>query len=579
MFTAFGLTFPEQPTELELHLACFLHNPKPEDGGLGKAEHFWKIVGIIWGPQNKVKSFERNPWTERMMAAACEHQYLGLSGCASSGKTEFAAVWAIVNWMCSPHNTLVFCTSTDLKNSSRRIWGRIKKFWEAAPGLPGKLVDSYYLIRTDNGSGVFSDEQGIACIAGEKKNEKDCVGKLIGAHPDRLILIVDEMPEITEAILTAALSNMAINPFFQMIGVGNFKSLYDTFGVFVRPKEGYGAITVEDEEWETELGWCLRFDGMKSPNITEGEDKYECYDSKNLATHRKNHGDDSAEFWRMCRSFPAPLGTVDVLYSDADFLTGRSNESVPCGDLSWLGPRTRISSLDPSYTNGGDRSVQWFGWWGVLTNGVWALCYDRHILLRDRVGDKAPRDYQIVRQFRDNCLNENVAPENAAFDGTAASGFASIVFEEWSPKVMKVEFGGGASDMRVAVNDQRTAKEMYDRRVSELWGVGREFVRAGQLKGVPPDMCRELKARRYETMKRGGNVLISVEPKQKMKARIGFSPDLADAAFVLLELCRRRFGALAGGVSTGMARSRSDFFKIAAQKDRVYQELYAEAVA
>lgn len=550
-FTVFGLNFPREPNALEAHLAAFLHNPSAEAGGMGRIEHFWAVVDILWGKKNKAKKlkyFERNPWTDRMVAAACEKQYLALAGSAGSGKTEFAAVWALVNWLCSPHNTLVFCTSTSLKESNRRIWGRIKSFWQTIPGAPGKLVDSMYVIRTDNKTGTFSDEQGIACIAGEKKDEKEAVGKMIGAHPERLILIIDEMPEITEAIMTAALSNMAINPFFQMIGLGNFKSMYDTFGMFVKPKKGYGSITVDDEEWETDLGVCLRFDGMKSPNITGGCDQYECYNSTNLASHRKAYGEDSSEFWRMCRSFPAPLGTLDVLYSDADFLAGKAGDPVPCGDVAWLGPRTRVSALDPSYTNGGDRSVQWLGWWGPLTNGITVLYFDKYLLLRDSAGTKVPRDYQIVRQFRDNCIKESVAPDHAAFDGTAASAFASIMYEEWSPNIIKVEFGGAPSDMLVSEGEPKTAKEAYDRRVSELWGVGREFVRGGQLRGLQHDVCRELKARKFETMKRGANVLIAVEPKQKMKARVGFSPDLADSAMILIELCRQRFGFTPGSI-------------------------------
>jgi hypothetical protein len=160
-----------------------------------------------------------------MAEAASKHIYLGLSGCASSGKTEFGAVWAIVNWLADPRETLVICTSTSLKESNRRIWGRIKQFWQAAPSLPGKLVDSMYAIRTNDGSGVFSDESGILCVAGEKKDEKECIGKLIGAHPKRMLLIADELPELTEAIIEAAKSNLSMNPFFQMIGIGNFKSL------------------------------------------------------------------------------------------------------------------------------------------------------------------------------------------------------------------------------------------------------------------------------------------------------------------------------------------------------------------
>jgi len=712
---AYGIFNVEQMSPLEVELAAFLKDTPASVGGLGRAEHFWNICAMLWGPKS-TKPFVRHPWAERMAMESSRRDYLALNGAGScvagdtpipnpitgqepaigelyehqvqttvmtlggpmkasvpfikgrselyevtlangrrfrataghlvrtsdayvsveslqcgqrllgyvaarrktsytveevavqaitrtkeelfydltvpiehhyfaagaihhnSGKTDFSAVWAIVNWLAAPKDTLIFCTSTSLKESGKRIWGSVKAYYQAA-GLEGvgKLVDSLHAIRTNDGSGVFNDKEGIFCIAGEKKDEKDAIGKIIGAKNKRVLLIADELPELTEAILTAALSNLALNPFFQLIALGNFKSMYDAFGVFCRPKDGYGSITVEDDEWETETGLCLHFDGMKSPNIVEGRDRWPIYDSKNLATHRKNYGPDSAEFWRMCRSFPTPIGLDNALFSRADLNAGQVELTVPSPGLAWLGPRVRLSSLDPSYTNGGDRTVQWFGWWGLLTNGIWCLCFDGFKLLRDEAGVKRPRDYQIVRQFKENCVAAGVTPENAAFDGTAASSFGAIISEEWSPQVLKVEFGGAPSDRVVLANDARTARDLYDRRVSELWGVGREFVRAGQIKGVPHDLSRELEARRYETAKRGGSVITVVETKVDMKKRLGFSPDLADAAFVMLELARRRHGALAGGVNTGRRSVASSFLKVAKEKDKVYADLYVEA--
>ena len=88
------------------------------------------------------------------------------------------------------------------------------------------------------------------------------------------------------------------------------------------------------------------------------------------------------------------------------------------------------------------------------------------------------------------------------------------------------------------------ANEKFSNRVTELWYVGVEFLRSGQLKGITPDLARELTARKYSTMS-GGKLV--VEPKKDMKARMGKSPDLADAAFMLLDICRHRLGAYAGG--------------------------------
>ena len=50
--------------------------------------------------------------------------------------------------------------------------------------------------------------------------------------------------------------------------------------------------------------------------------------------------------------------------------------------------------------------------------------------------------------------------------------------------------------------------------------------------------------RRYVTS--GTSVKIRVESKIDFKARVGRSPDIADAAFILIDLCRSRHGFMGG---------------------------------
>lgn len=573
-----------QPSCLEWELACYRNGLSVKQGGLGLAGHFKKIVEILWGPKS-LKHFIWHPWAEKMNETVHEHPLTGkayphvaISSCGSGGKTDFGAVYANVNWLCDPINTLVLCTSTDLKASRKRIWGSIVQYYQPIVGcVPGKLVDSQGIIRTDDGSGVFNDKAGIALIAGEKKKEKEAIGKLIGSKNKRVILLADELCELTEAILEAAFSNLVTNPFFQMVAFANFKSRYDPFGVFAEPVNGYDSITVDDEEWETRRGWALHFDGMKSPNILEGRDIWPIYGSKQLAAHKKDLGENSALFWRMCRSFEAPVGIDATLYAETDLKAGLAYERVDGVRESWLGDRTRVSGLDPSFTNGGDRCVQWFGWLGKLNNGLTVLEYDRLVLLREDVTRQRARDYQIVDQFQENCEREGVKPYHAAIDASGAgSVLYSIVCELWSHEVLAVEFGGAPSDLVVSFDDGKSAREKYDRRVSELWGVGVEFVRHKQIRGVSTDMAREMKARQYESKKRGDNVIINVETKKDLKVRLGFSPDIADAGFVMLELCRQRLGFTAGGnIQNGHTMSLQKMWKNKAMElDSVYDAVY-----
>lgn len=548
--------------------------------------HFSKIVELIWGKHNKRKHCIQHPWWEQMNEAvhrreitASGHErqqrYVGVSGCASSGKTDFFAVFAIVNWMIAPKETLVLVTSTDMKAARRRIWGRIVAYYDAMPDeiKPGCLIASQYQIVATNEKGKkLSDESSITLVPGEKKHEREALDKIIGAHNKRVFFICDELPELSEAILETAYSNLATNPAFYLYGLGNFKTRYDSFGQFLVPKNGWDSITVDDDEWETERGICIRFDGLKSPNILSGEDEWHgIYSSKNLAAHRKDLGENTAGFWRMVRSFETPIGMDDAIYSESDFLAGNAYEKP-----IWLGSPTRFSSLDPSFTNGGDRCPQLFGSYGIDKNGVKTICVDSYVLLREDVRKKEPRDYQIARQFRDNCVSKGIRPQHAALDATAAGAVLwSIISEEWSSEVLKVDFSGAPSEMEVSPD--KTAKQSYDRKVSELWYIGKEFMKYGQLKGIPQEMAREMKARKFETIKGVDGLKIRVETKAKMKERLLFSPDVADVLFVGLHLCRARLGAVPGTESKGRMGANVRFLELAKERNSVYCDCYTDA--
>jgi hypothetical protein len=97
-------------------------------------------------------------------------------------------------------------------------------------------------------------------------------------------------------------------------------------------------------------------------------------------------------------------------------------------------------------------------------------------------------------------------------------------------------------------------------RVTELWFGAKEFLQNGQLRGIGPDLAREMTSRNYDTRK-SGSMKVVVESKTDMKARIGRSPDVADAAFVMLDVVRERFGLRppqeTGGSRRGMSSWKS----------------------
>lgn len=546
-FEKYGRIWPIEATDATIELIGFRENFSPESGGLGKYGHFKKVVDLLWpyDPKKNKSGFHWNPWAERIFEEACKWNYLGISGPKSSSKTHCIGIWGLVNWLCDPFNTLVLVTTTSVREARKRMWGVIRERHLQVPGLPGRIVDSMGKLILDEAG---SDRSSITLIPSAKDKEKEATEKLIGLKNKRVFLLVDEATDVSPAIFEA-IHNLDSNPYFQCIALGNFASAYDPFGQFIAPKVTWNNVNAEMDGWETSRGYCIHLDGERTPNL-DAEDQWPfLLTSRQLREAREFQGENSLSYWRFIRSFPSPIGAEQNIYSEAD-LRRYDGETQP----KWDGAPTKVAGFDPAFTNGGDRSVLYVGSFGKLDTGVYGLAFGKpHILREDSTKANEPRNFQIARMVKEICQSEGILPEHLAIDATGAGDpFCDILSELWSSRIYRVKFGEKPSNLPISGVSPIKSSEKFSNRVTELWYVGVEFLRSGQLKGISPDLARELTSRKYSTLS-GGKLI--VEPKKDMKARMGKSPDLADAALIMLDLCRNRLGAYAGAKLTKL---RSD---------------------
>lgn len=535
------------PNDLDVEAWCYRNGLTRQQGGLGRFGHFRKFVDGVWNNPKlaPTRNFVWNDWSERMIRSAIDNRFVAWAGAASSGKSDCAALFGIVEYLTDPMHTLVIITSTTLTGARQRIWKSVDQLWNAVPALPGKIVPSVGRIKGANlDARTYGDATGLFLLASEKKKEKDALGKLIGikatksdANPvGRLILIADELPELPESLVHAAFTNLWANEGFKMIALGNPASFYDAFGIVCKPTAGWDSVSEGDEEWETPRGKCLRFDGECNPRILGDERCNWMYSKDDIDRIKRDYGEKSIYYWRMVKAFWAPQGAVASIYSPADI------HRHGAGKVTWgTSPVTRVAGLDPSYSHGGDRSILFFGTIGEDLDGKVVLQFDEFLVLQEDLTNKTvTRSEQIVRQFRAECEKRGVSPRNVAYDGTGASSFGDIVTSLWSPQVLRVNFAGAASDRPATPLDSAPASSRFANRVSELWGAGLSLLRNGQLKGITDELAKEMCARTYQEVKGKDGLRMLVEPKTDYKARTGESPDIADAAFVLLDLCRQR---------------------------------------
>jgi hypothetical protein len=529
-------------------------------------EHFMNFVSAIWDRKETKYRFTWNPYAVRMLEEAANRRLLGISGHASSGKSQFAAIWGLANFLLYPDTTKVLITSTSLQESRMRVWGVVEKYWEEARSfiegnyrqpMPGKLVSSSGKI-VGMTSGKADDLTGLTLIAGGKGQDGDASTKIGFKSQGKLILMDDELPLLTHKLYDAV-TNLMANDGFQMIGTGNLTSIFDPFGLFVEPAGGWDTVTEDTFGWDTKVGgYCVRFDGELSPNVKAEQVIYPGLLSvEGLREIKERWGYRSPGYYRMVKSFPCPTGIESTVYSEPELT---KNLAMQKGS-KWLELPTPLAFLDPAFSKGGDRAAAAFGLLGWVRDeatGQRVQCLEKTdtVDLMMRVNARhatKDRNEQLADLYIEECSKRNIAVQDRGLDVTGGGDpFSTIMAMKMGHGLCRVSFAGAASDRPVSATDKRKGKERFANRVTELWYVGKDFLATGQLKGLDATTMQEMCAR---TFKEQGNRVL-VEPKDDMKKRTnGRSPDYADAFFGLLDVARTRHNFLSGAKAKMIAQA------------------------
>jgi len=465
-----------------------------------------------------------NPWLEAQVESLCEHDYVGWAGCGASGKTFGATLFATVWWLANPSKTTVVLTSTTAKMIRKRMWANLQELVRKSRGFPGNMVDSKMSLQAIKGD----DRHSISAIAVAEGNTSKAVANIQGIHAERVMVIIDEATDTPEAAFEACTNLSKGCREFKMLVIGNPASKYDPHGRFCTPAKGWRSVTIEDQHWLTERGMCRRFDGMKSPNISEGRTKYPYLITHDQVLSAMRHeGEQSPTFWKYTRGFWSPDGMVKTVLSESIIET-----YTPTRKLVFTTNVQVVAGLDPGF--GGDRCVLRFAKVGTANDKV-SILFGDVIHISPNAQLTEPVHYQIANRVKEECSQRGVPPDKFALDSSGeGGGLADILTREWGV-VHRVEFGGSASTIPVSDEDSRPCNEAYDRKVTELWFSMRKWVVEERVGGMDIETLQEFCARMFDDSKRK----ISVETKTVMKQRTGKSPDLADAAVVLLDLVRK----------------------------------------
>jgi len=522
----YGLDFSKHPgvTQLEIELLMAKEPDPSVYSGYGRDRHIKHIIQMLWPWAYK----GWNDWSELCLWAWCNYDEIGTTGCAAAGKTFTFTMLSLVEYLCQPQASRLALTSTTVPSLRGRIWAEVTNFMAPVVPLFGlNVVDSQTKIQIKKGD----DRNANIAHAVDSGSVEQAVGKLQGVHTDRMIIVVDEAAQTQPAIFSARANLQVGTTYYRFVAIANASSQFDAHGKFCEPKLGWSTITADDDHWETNTGICLHFDGLRSPNVKAGQTIYpKLFAQTNIDTIKKNHGENSLEWWSYVRGFWAPTGVRNTVLDAATIQEGRARDGI-----IWQGEGVKtIAALDPAFTTDGDDCCLRFAKVGKATDGGLAMLLTEtiKIQLEERV------DYPLFYQVADKTITElqkrGVQPEDFTLDATGGgAGIADIISQRWQNGFRRVSFGGAATDDLVSTEDEKTGKEVYFNRVTQLWFNARQLVMAGRLRGLDDDTAKELCTRLYSLK----NEKIRVESKKEMKLRTsGTSPDKADACALLADL-------------------------------------------
>lgn len=547
MAEKYGLQFAPELTQAHIELACMIHDHKPENGGLGMHGHLRNAMMLLWP---NLYAGEVEPgilrWRdeiELLTWAWCKYRTVAVIGHASAAKTHTFGHIAAAFFLADAPNSIITLTSTHLNGLRKRLWSDTVAACHST--IFGEIFDVRNHDMTIRPKGTTEDKyiiEGISTDSGQT-----AVEKIQGNHSrNHRYVIVDEAQGTAKAIFEAA-ANLMTDADFRMGLLANPTKKFSEFGSWCEPTAGWAKIDPEvDLWWETKRGGvCVRLDGMKSPNIKHGRTIFPFLIRQDyLENVEKAFGRGSPRWWTFVRGWFAPEGESGTIFPAS--VLHRAEKL-----LEFQFKPKKFAALDPAF-EGGDQCQIGFGEYGPN----FAFNVTKSVSIKVQVTENSdPLDYLIAHEVMKMCKEEGVAPEDFILDTTGAGrGVAAILAKEWSPEIQRCSFGGASTDRRLKVGETETAKDLFDRFVSELWWAGRSFMEEGMVGGLDErfkTMREQLAAREYETVR---DKKITIEPKTEMKARLGYSPDEGDVFCLLVELMRRK-GAVAGRLTNHVGGS------------------------
>ena len=527
-----------------IELTCFRnYGAVPDwDTGHTRTFHFERAIQILLPektPQGK-PLFVMSKWDERRIQSLCdpERHFQTWWGGSSTGKSTTAAAFFLVYYLAAPDETTVQICSTSVKSLRMRVWAEVMRFYEYILSCGPLPMESFRggasppaLRYRPKGSKDASERIGIFGRAVQKGAVDDAKADIQGVHATYNALMVDECAISHMWPVVEVFDNIASGREALFLGTGNPIRTQDPLCRASRPKNGrWDSINMNMDEWDTEKGVCLYFNGLKSPGVAEPDKYFFLKNQKQIDDMRRDPGENTPRWYTMVLGWVPPEGMTETIFTQE--LIERHNLKRK---VKWVEQPVGLAAMDGAFTIGGDRAVLATAFVGATTDGNVVIQFNTPIVINIELNEGEPIAYFLVRKVRQHCEAHGIPATRFGLDvSSTQTVFGDIFTKEWGAGWYGCQFGGAATGQMVSNDDKRKPSDVYANRATQLWMDVRSFSINGQIAGMQDDACNEFCNRLVD--ERGGKM--AIESKKEYKDRTGESPDIADGHVILIAMAK-----------------------------------------
>lgn len=416
----------------------------------------------------EVFGVEPDDWQKDVLMDFAKYQRIALQSSKGTGKTTILA-WCIWNFLLTRPFPKIVATSISYDNLSDGLWTELAKWQNKNEFLKNNFEWTKTRISYKPHPETWFASARTWSKSGDQSSQAD---SLAGIHADYVLFVLDEVGGIPDGVMAAAEAGLASGIETKIVIAGNPTHLEGPL---------YRAATNERHLWRvTEIT-----SDPDSPKRTARVSKQWALEQ------RDKYGADS------------PWYIVNVL-----------GKFPPSSINSLLGPNEVMAAVNREIP---DHSYNWAQ--KRLGVDVARFGADRTVIM--------PR--QGLRAFRP-----------LVFNGLRSNEIAAQVMQaknKWQSEAEFIDgtggFGSGVVDslMQAGATPQeihfssKSIDPAYANKRAEMWFLMAEWIKRGGCIPNVPELIRELTAPQYTFI----NGKFQLEPKDAIKERLGFSPDIADS--------------------------------------------------